>query len=223
MPTRTWTLGWSQDHKVSSRPCLLHPEPLRDLRPEARVERASDDAYRRSILGAESRLGEKLEEADGEQTVQPCRKQSDRAQRLSGGEKSLTGASSGNAGAPDRVLAASGMNGLLWMKRMEVGRRRWVGRRGREVWRGREQSDGVEGGRQREGERERGERKRRREGGREAQTGRRDRQRETLKETERQKHTGTEGRDGERERSKGNSREDVTKGAEEREQGNGEK
>lgn len=84
MPTRTWTLGWSQDHKVSSRPCLLHPEPLRDLRPEARVERASDDAYRRSILGAESRLGEKLEEADGEQTVQPCRKQSDRAQRLSG-------------------------------------------------------------------------------------------------------------------------------------------
>lgn len=40
------------------------------------------------------------------------------------------------------------MNGLLWMKRMEVGRRRWVVGRGREVWRGREQSDGVEGRRQ---------------------------------------------------------------------------
>lgn len=83
-PTRTWTLGWSQDHRVSSRPCLLHPEPLRDLSPEARVERTSDDAYRRSILGAEGGLGEKLEGADGEQTVQPCSKQSDRAQRLSG-------------------------------------------------------------------------------------------------------------------------------------------
>ena len=34
-------------------------------------------------------------------------------------------ASSRNAGAPDRVLAASGMNGLLWMKRMEVDRRWW--------------------------------------------------------------------------------------------------
>ena len=52
-PTRTWTLGWSQNHRVSSRSCLLHPEPLQDLHPEARAERAGDDACRRSILRAE--------------------------------------------------------------------------------------------------------------------------------------------------------------------------
>ena len=87
------------------------------------------------------------------------------------------------------------MNGLLWMKRMEVDRRWWGKGRGREVWRGREQSDGVEGGSQRERGREKeGAADRRREGGTEAQIGKRDRQRGIFKEIERQKHMEIEGR-----------------------------